>query len=85
MSANESSPTPAPSKRAPESPPGAPLKSKVGAWGEFVDGLETMPARDARKLKAKDVGVHLGPIMDEAQFKAYREARAAARATASRK
>lgn len=72
------------SKRTPESPPGAPLKSgkeKHEAWSEFVDGMSTMPIKDARKLKGKDIGVHFGPIMDEAQFKAYREARAAASRT----
>lgn len=70
--------TPTPTTKAPGSPPGAPAKRRLdkhAAWGEFVDGLKTMPAKDARKLKAQDMGVHFGPIMDEAQFEAYRKSR----------
>lgn len=61
-----------------DSPPGAPAKRRLdkhAAWGEFVGGMSTMPAKDARKLKAQDIGVHVGPVMDEAQFEAYRKAR----------
>lgn len=63
--------------------PSAPVKApkakrslqKHEAWAEFVGGMDTMPADQASKLAPKDIGVQFGPIMDEAQFEAYRKAR----------
>ena len=63
-------------QRPPSAPqqPGAPLKA-ARAWASFVGGMQTMPAEQARRLDPKDIGVHVGPVMDEAQFEAYRKAR----------
>lgn len=61
-----------------DTPPGAPAKrrpEKHVEWTEFVGGMSTMPAKDARKLKPQDIGMHMGPMMDEAQFEAYRKSR----------
>lgn len=82
------SPSTTPPSAAPQpqdaAPPPAPSKAsrakkslqKHEAWAQFVGGMETMPVDDARKLQPKDIGVQMGPVMDEAQFEAYRKARA---------
>lgn len=58
--------------------PGAPLKRqhamRAAAWAQFTGSMGTMPVSQARRLSPKDIGVHFGPVMDEAQFEAYRKA-----------
>lgn len=49
--------------REPPSPP--------QQWADMVDDMETMPVEQARRLKPSDMGVKLGPIMDEKQFREY--------------
>lgn len=69
-----------PSPAAAPSAPNAPAKPTAAqAWASFVGGMGTMSEEAARRLDPKkDIGVHLGPVMDEAQFEAYRRARAGA-------
>ena len=49
------------------------------AWAAQVQGMRgradgvDWSKVDWSKLGAKDVGVHMGPVMTEEQFKAYRE------------
>ena len=59
-----------------QEPPPAPKKTTVSkAWADYVDSQDTMDVDEARKLKAKDIGVQFGPVMDEAQFAEYRKSR----------
>jgi hypothetical protein len=77
--------TPAPAPAAsPREAPGAPAKAAKAAkaarhvaWADFTASMATMPLQDARKLKPQDIIMHMGPVMDEAQFEAYRKARQA--------
>lgn len=74
--------TPAPAPAAtPREAPGAPSKAAKAArhvaWADFTASMATMPLQDARKLKPQDISMHMGPVMDEAQFEAYRKARQA--------
>ena len=52
------------------------LRDVHAAWARFTGGMATMPVSQARRLRPEDIGVHLGPVMDEAQFEAYRRAQA---------
>lgn len=52
----------------PRQPPG---KSAPKAWADMVDDMETMPVEQARRLRPSDMGVKIGPIMDERQFQEY--------------
>lgn len=76
MDSSQTTPPRPPSK--PAAAPDAPSKPTAAqAWASFVGGMGTMSEEAARRLDpTKDIGVHLGPVMDEAQFEAYRRARA---------
>ena len=70
-----------PAAQPPADPPGAPLKPAKKkavheAWADMVDSMDTMSVDEAKALRPQDFGVHLGPIMDEKQFEAYKKARA---------
>ncbi len=79
MTTPEPTTPPRPPVQTPPQPPGAPIKTAAEAWASFVGGMGVMPAEEARRLDPKkDIGVHLGPVMDEAQFEAYRKARGGA-------
>lgn len=45
------------------------------SWADMVDEMDTMPVEDAKALRPSDIGVRVGPIMDEHQFQEYTRAR----------
>ena len=63
--ADADAPPPAPTKVA------RPQARPQETWSEVVQGMQTMPVEEARKLNPRDIGVRMGPIMDEAQFREY--------------
>lgn len=74
-------PRPSSPPARPGTAPSAPTKAKKPvagahvAWADFVDGMNTMPVADAQRLKPKDIGFQLGPMMTEEEFEAYQRSR----------
>lgn len=64
-----------PPEHAQSAPAPAAPKPKSVAWADMVDGMDTMPVAQARRLTPSDINVGFGPIMDEREFEAYRKAR----------
>lgn len=76
VSMTQTPPKPAPTTAPIDPPPNAPTKAKKPlerhvAWSDMVDEMQPMPVEQARQLDPRDIGVRMGPIMDEHQFREY--------------
>ena len=79
MTPNQPTATPAKSPRATKSPPTRTLEDARKDWTRKMDTMKQQSQSvdwskfDFSKLQASDIGVSMGPMMSEEEFKEYRK------------